>query len=112
MFKHMVEDALVLDRVYRALGDSTRRGLLATLRQRRALEPAFRHLPLLTADEVATGRPVPFYRDWVTHEPGDDFWRELAFAPILALVRALNLTVQPAGRSAYESYGPAFIEGF
>ncbi len=58
-------------------------GLLATLRQRRALEPAFRHLPLLTADEVATGRPVPFYRDWVTHEPGDDFWRELDFAPIL-----------------------------
>ena len=32
MFKHMVEDALVLDRVYRALGDSTRRGLLAALR--------------------------------------------------------------------------------
>ena len=58
-------------------------GLLATLRQRRALEPAFRHLPLLTADEVATGQPVPFYREWVSHQPGDDFWRELDFAPLL-----------------------------
>jgi uncharacterized protein len=58
-------------------------GLLTMLRQRRALEPAFRHLPLLTADEVATGRAVPFYRDWVTHQPGDEFWRELDFAPLL-----------------------------
>jgi DNA-binding transcriptional ArsR family regulator len=32
MFKEMVEDPQVLDRVYRALGDHTRRGLLDALR--------------------------------------------------------------------------------
>jgi DNA-binding transcriptional ArsR family regulator len=31
MFKHMVEDPAVLDRTYRALGDATRRHLLAAL---------------------------------------------------------------------------------
>ena len=33
MFNHMIEDPIVLNRVYRALGDSTRRRLLATLRR-------------------------------------------------------------------------------
>jgi DNA-binding transcriptional ArsR family regulator len=32
MFNNMIEDPAVLSRVYRALGDSTRRGLLAALR--------------------------------------------------------------------------------
>lgn len=37
----------------------------------------YRHLPLITADEVAIGRPIPFYRDWLEHEFYDDYWRAL-----------------------------------
>ena len=58
-------------------------GLRAQARSQRALQPAFRHLPLLTADEVAVGRPVPYYRDWLTHQPGDEFWRKLDFTDLL-----------------------------
>ena len=36
MFKHMVEDSAALDLAYRALGDPTRRRLLAELRVRKA----------------------------------------------------------------------------
>jgi uncharacterized protein len=58
--------------------------LRANLAARRALEPAFRHLPLLEADVVATGREVSFYRDWLRHEqPDDPFWERLAFSRIL-----------------------------
>jgi putative CocE/NonD family hydrolase len=34
----------------------------------------YRHLPLLTADEWAIGRPIPFYRDWMEHDLYDDYW--------------------------------------
>jgi len=57
--------------------------LQAQARTQKALQPAFRHLPLLTADEVAVGRAVPYYRDWLTHAPGDEFWKALDFAPVL-----------------------------
>jgi putative CocE/NonD family hydrolase len=39
------------------------------------LEVAFDHLPLLEADAVAAGEPIPFYRDVLTHnQPDDLFW--------------------------------------
>jgi putative CocE/NonD family hydrolase len=37
-----------------------------------------RHLPILTADSVATGRPVDFYRDWIRHSSYDDYWKEIS----------------------------------
>ena len=37
----------------------------------------YRHLPLITADEVAIGRKVPFYRDWLEHDLYDDYWRAI-----------------------------------
>ncbi|MBX3014334.1 MAG: CocE/NonD family hydrolase [Caldilineaceae bacterium] len=37
----------------------------------------YRHLPLITADEVAIGRKVDFYRDWLEHEFYDDYWRAI-----------------------------------
>ena len=37
----------------------------------------FRHLPILTADEEATGRPIDFYRDWVRHSSWDDYWKKI-----------------------------------
>jgi putative CocE/NonD family hydrolase len=37
----------------------------------------YRHLPLINADEVAIGRAIPFYRDWLEHDLYDDYWRAL-----------------------------------
>jgi putative CocE/NonD family hydrolase len=37
----------------------------------------YRHLPLITADEVAIGRKIQFYRDWLEHEFYDDYWRAI-----------------------------------
>jgi putative CocE/NonD family hydrolase len=38
----------------------------------------FRHLPILTSEEAATGRQVGFYRDWVRHSSYDDFWKKIS----------------------------------
>jgi uncharacterized protein len=55
------------------------------LRARRALAPAFAHLPLIDADTAAVGHPVGFYRDWVTHDqPGDPYWAPTDFRPVLS----------------------------
>ena len=56
----------------------------APLQARKALTPAFGHLPLLDADTVAVGHQVGFYRDWVTRdEPGDPHWAPTDFRPLL-----------------------------
>ncbi len=39
-----------------------------------ALQAAAMHLPLLTVDEVAVGKPMPFLRDWLQHDQTDDAW--------------------------------------
>ena len=54
------------------------------LRARRALAPAFAHLPLLDADVVAVGHPVGYYREAVRHDqPGDPYWAPTDFRPAL-----------------------------
>jgi predicted acyl esterase len=54
------------------------------LRARRALAPAYAHLPLLDADMVAVGHPVGYYRDAVRHDqPGDPYWAPTDFRPTL-----------------------------
>jgi uncharacterized protein len=58
--------------------------LRAQSRSRQALAPAFRHLPLRDADLLAAGHEVPYYRAWLEHEPGDEFWQRLDFTPLLA----------------------------
>ena len=41
----------------------------------RDLQNAFTHLPLLEADTIAAGKPIPFYRDILTHShPDAPFW--------------------------------------
>ena len=37
----------------------------------------YRHLPLITADEVLIGRPVPYFRDWLQHDLYDAYWAAL-----------------------------------
>ena len=48
---------------------------LAGRREKRVLAPIFASLPLAKTDQMATGRPVKFYQDWLAHnQPGDPFW--------------------------------------
>ena len=37
----------------------------------------FRHVPILTADEEATGRAIDFYRNWVRRSNWDDYWKKI-----------------------------------
>ena len=65
------------------------------LRSRRALAPAFAHLPLLDADTVAVGHPVGYYRDAVRHDqPSDPYWTPTDFRPVL---RDLGIPVTMIG---------------
>ena len=55
----------------------------AARRTREALD----HQPLRTADEVALGEPVGFYRAWLDHpEPGDPYWAPLDFREVVASI--------------------------
>jgi putative CocE/NonD family hydrolase len=91
----------------------------------RRLQAAFDHLPLLEADTVAVGEPVPFYRDMLTHErPEDAFWAARdhrgAVARLEAPVHLVGgwydyylrgllrdyATLQAAGRAPYLTIGP------
>lgn len=38
----------------------------------------FRTLPLGEADVRGCGRRLPFWREWLSHGPGDDFWKPLS----------------------------------
>jgi putative CocE/NonD family hydrolase len=40
------------------------------------LQRGFEGFPLLEADDRA-GRDIPFFNDWVRHQPGDDYWRAI-----------------------------------
>ncbi len=63
--------------------------LMTQVRSAGALRPAFRHLPLRRADEVAVGKPVPFYRQWLEHnEPGDEWWKAVDFSGAVSRVTA------------------------
>ncbi len=65
---------------------------LAMLRQRRAaarLRPLLSHLPLADLDQLATGRRVSYWQDWLTHcQPGDPYWATRRFSGGLAAVSA------------------------
>jgi len=41
-------------------------------------DKAYRLLPILTADEVLTGRPIKFYHEWVLHSTYDDYWKQIS----------------------------------
>ncbi|MFE9814129.1 CocE/NonD family hydrolase [Streptomyces sp. NBC_00236] len=58
-----------------------RRGLMPLLRliplPDRKLEKAFDVLPLGAGDSAATGQPISWYQDWLTHEnPTDAYWTQ------------------------------------
>lgn len=39
---------------------------------------ALQLLPILTAEEVLTGREIDFYREWVMHSTYDDYWKKVS----------------------------------
>jgi uncharacterized protein len=65
---------------------------LALIRQRRArrrLAPLLNHLPLADLDQLATGRRVSYWQDWLAHnEPGDPYWTRRSFSGQLPCVTA------------------------
>jgi predicted acyl esterase len=65
-------------------GRSLRERLRAQSQSRPVLETAFQQLPLRDLDVLVTGHEVPYYRAWLAHQPGDEFWRPLDFTPLLA----------------------------
>ena len=52
------------------------RGRTQQTRQPYEWDKLFRHLPILTADVEATGKPIAFYRDWIQHPSYDEFWKK------------------------------------
>jgi putative CocE/NonD family hydrolase len=95
--------------------------------EERNLQAAFAHLPLLEADTVAAGEPIPFYRDLLTHTQANDlFWRARdhsgAVAQVAAPVHLIGgwydyylrgllrdyTALKAAGRQPYLTIGPWF----
>ena len=93
--------------------------------QDRFLLRASHHLPLLEADRKLVGKPITFYRDWITHaDPQDAYWRALDFSSLVAKTTAavnlvggwydiflretLNdyLALRTSGHSPYLTIGP------
>lgn len=68
-------------RVLAGEGQPAWRTLLARMQDRKALAPAFVHLPLSEADTWCGERRFGFYQDWLEHtEPGDPYWRASDFS--------------------------------
>jgi putative CocE/NonD family hydrolase len=55
------------------------RSVLTLSRATAAVRPALAVLPFAAADEVVTGTAASYYRDWLAHEAGDPWWREVDF---------------------------------
>ncbi len=89
------------------------------------LMPAFNHLPLQGADELAIGRPAVHWQDWLEHnDPEDEYWKEANFRKTLAkLTSPVNMvggwydiflpwqlrdytTLIEAGRQPFLTIGP------
>jgi uncharacterized protein len=60
-----------------------------TLLQDRQITRAVAHLPLVEADQVITGHPVPFFRTWLAHPDVDDpYWVPVDRSPQVAQTTA------------------------
>jgi putative CocE/NonD family hydrolase len=47
-------------------------------------------LPVVDLDRSLVGREVPYLRDWMTHPPGDDYWKPVEY---LSALEALEIPV-------------------
>ncbi|CAG0930440.1 Cocaine esterase [Thermoflexales bacterium] len=63
--------------------------LMTATGQDQYLAKAFQHLPLQEIDEVITGQPIDFFRDWLGHPtPTDPHWQSIDFRRTFAQVSA------------------------
>jgi putative CocE/NonD family hydrolase len=63
--------------------------LVARARAGSRLRAAFNHLPLCEVDQVAFGRSIPFYHNWLTfNAPQDAWWQPVDFSGAVAKVTA------------------------
>jgi putative CocE/NonD family hydrolase len=78
-------------------------------RYTQSIERAFQHLPLNRADEIAVGKPVTYYRDWLEHErPGDAWWKAIDYTRTVGEVKApVHLT-----GGWYDIFLPQLIEDY
>ncbi len=101
-------------------------GLLSLMmRSGKKLNQAYHHLPLNTADTVATGTTISHWQDWLAHDqPGDEWWADMDFTADVAHVTAPDhmgsgwydillphtlrdyQTLKAAGRNPYLTLGP------
>ncbi len=69
--------------------EGSRLGMLASLFGAGKLESISMHLPLKDADELALGRQMHFWQDWLEHsEPGDEWWDSADFSQTVSEVTA------------------------
>lgn len=73
------------------------------------LEPAFAHLPLIDLDQMALGKPIKFWREWLEHnEPGDEWWTRTDFSGTVSEVTAPNYM----GGGWYDIFLPLTIRDY
>ncbi|WP_431930034.1 CocE/NonD family hydrolase [Nonomuraea jabiensis] len=66
----------IVDRMF-AGGYSVTRQLLSMITAARRLSEATLALPLNEADLVLTGHRVPWFREWIEHNPDDPYWARM-----------------------------------
>jgi uncharacterized protein len=65
--------------------------LRAALTAGRRRAAAVQHLPLSEADEIAVGKPMKFWREWLEHsEAGDPWWEVDDYSKGAAEITAPN----------------------
>ena len=84
----------------------------ATARAARQLQRAYNHLPLLDADEVATGEPVSFHRNLLTHDdPNSPYWQARDRRSAVDQVAAQKVPVHFVG-GWYDYYLPGLLRDY
>lgn len=63
--------------------------IMRMLRQEQVIGPALQHVPIIAAEQVATGEPQPFYQDWLTQpRTNGAYWQMMDHSKHLARVAA------------------------
>ncbi len=86
-----------------------RLGPVGTFRRLRRLPGVVDELPLSSLDEVATGKELPFFAEWMAHtRPDDPYWAERDFSAGVAEAKAPAQFI--AGR--YDIFLPWMLDDF
>ncbi|MFN8442558.1 MAG: CocE/NonD family hydrolase [Caldilineaceae bacterium] len=68
--------------------------LLTTKQRAKELQQASMHLPLCETDQIAAGKRIGFYQDWLVHNcPDDPWWQAVDFSASTASLSADTLLI-------------------